>query len=596
MKPFKISIFLYFICALLPAATMAASQPPPPNFDFFKDNFRVIDSKGFAQSLFQYKTRDYVFLVSYSNGTKAAQRAYNYLKNKITPGQKLAALWIDSGMPQDRSRVNSEVEIITSMPVLMDFSQTISKSLNFETVGDVVVLEPKNWSLVYRGRIYDTSFDSFLAEKKIRTEPSYLADILKFVGYYDLQLLNDGRLNFRTYKFKASAPKLRKLLSKNCVHCHMMNKNTDYFRTVEDFANKAAMNRKVMRMYEMPAGGFDYYHDSLCRTKYLGKVAEDEISYLLNWFDQGAPFDPADGANRINLRNRLRRSLKQNAVEFKPNLHFQSKLETHIKPESKSFILTDQLAGPLKEDLYFTALTLDNNYSTAHHVSINYSKFPVNEIFKLTPNGYMRSEKGNYDIDREKKYTQTFIFGRDSYVRVAPKNTYYFVPKGSYIFSISHFASTGKHEVNKNRLSLMQVQKNDAFKKIKQETFNSSTFSVAPNSNSVVEFGYKFEEDASLYFVLAHMHYRGTGYKIFHVSEDNKKTLLCNSPFYLLDKNVFFAGLKENFPAPKGSRVVVEITYDNTADNVANPDPSAKIPQGLNPWDEEMAAAFISFL
>ena len=54
--------------------------------------------------------------------------------------------------------------------------------------------------------------------------------------------------------------------------------------------------------------------------------------------------------------------------------------------------------------------------------------------------------------------------------------------------------------------------------------------------------------------------------------------------------------VNENFPAPKGSRVVVEIAYDNTADNVVNCDPSVKIPQGLNPWAEEMAAAFISFL
>ena len=142
----------------------------------------------------------------------------------------------------------------------------------------------------------------------------------------------------------------------------------------------------------------------------------------------------------------------------------------------------------------------------------------------------------------------------------------------------------------------MQVPKNDTFKRIKQETFNSAKFSVAPNSNAVIEFGYQFEEDASLYFVLAHMHYRGTGYKIFHVGTDNKKTLLCNSPFYLLDKSVFFGGLPKNFQALKGSRIVVEIAYDNTTDNIVNPDPSVIIPQGLNPWDEEMAAAFISFL
>lgn len=596
MKPNNCSFFLCFLFGLLLATTPSAASLPAGNFDFFKDNFRVIDTNGFAQSLYQYKSRDYVFLVSYSNGTKAAQRAYNFLKNKITPGQKVAALWINSGMPQNRSQVNSEVEIVPSMPVLMDFSQTIAKSLNFEFVGDIVVLEPKNWSLAYRGRIYDQSFERFLAEKKIRTEHSFPEDLLNFVGFYDFELLNGGRLSFISYNFEASPPKLRKLLIKNCIQCHIQSKSTNYFQTVEDFANRAAMNRKVMRMYEMPAGGFDYHQDSLCRTKFLGKVSEAEISYLLNWFDQGAPVEPGNPANRINLQKRLKRSLSNQAVQFKPNLHFQSKLVTHVKPESKSFILTDQLAGPLKEDLYFTALALNNNYSTAHHVSIYYSKFPVNEIFRLTPNGFMRSEHGSYEIDREKKYTQTFIFGRDSYVRYAPKNTYFFVPKGSYIFSLSHFASTGKSEVNKNRLSVMQVPKNDTFKTIKQETFNSPPFSVAPNSNSVVEFGYKFEEDASLYFALAHMHYRGTGYKIYHVSEDNKKTLLCNSPFYLLDKNVFFSGLPENFPAPKGSRVVIEITYDNTADNVVNPDPSATIPQGLNPWDEEMAAAFISFL
>lgn len=596
MKSLNLSLLLSLLCILISPALPAASDSTLPAFNFFKDNFRLIDSKGYAQSLFQYKTKKYVFLISYANGRNASVRAYDLIKTKLSDGHNVGVLWINSELPQDRSQVNREIEIATDMPVLMDFSQTVAKSFNFSAVGDFLVLEPENWTLIERGNIFSTDIKALFGRLRIPVRQNYISAALEYLGLSPPPLsIEENKLKFKTYDFLKAENRIPKLLAKNCVQCHMQSSETNYFHYVSDFVNRAAMNRKLMRMFEMPAGGIDYHEESLCRTKYIGKISETEIRFLLNWFDAGAPFK---GSDRIDLVKKIKKNTAKNKIEFRPNIIFQSEIETHISPDSKSFILTDQLAGPLKEDLYFSALTLNNNYSTAHHVSVNYSKYPVKEIFKLSQKGFMRSEHENYEIDRDKKYTETFIFGRDSFIRFAPKDTYYFVPKGSYIFTISHFASTGKDEINRNKLSLMSIPKpqNSNFRKIKQETFNDSKFSVGPNSRSKVEFGYVFEEEANIYFALAHMHYRGTGYKIFHVSTDNKKTLLCNSPFFLLEKSNFFGGLQKNYVAPKGSRVLVEIMYDNTVNNIVNPDPNATIPQGLNPWDEEMAAAFVSFL
>ena len=69
---------------------------------------------------------------------------------------------------------------------------------------------------------------------------------------------------------------------------------------------------------------------------------------------------------------------------------------------------------------------------------------------------------------------------------------------------------------------------------------------------------------------------------------------MCNVPFFQL-KAEFQSRLANIIPVEKGSSLHFEILYDNSINNISNPDPNISINRGLNPADKEMADGTITF-
>ena len=534
---FKFLFFLVFIA--LNARSAASEKEALESINFFKNNFRMIDSKGHAQSLFQYKTKEQVFLISYGSGKKSGDIVYKYMNRILKKSSNNAVLWINSSFPQNRALVNQEIESDSTQPVLMDFSQTVSKSLNFKNVGDILVLNPKNWGVSFRGHIFDDNFKNFLNSINLLKNDNKVYNFFSFVPNFKNEFIksNDSKLNYENFTFVGKEPLIRKLLFTNCVNCHMQSKQTNYFKNVQDFINKSAMNRKLMRMYEMPAGGVDYDSDNLCTTRHVGKVNENELSLLLNWFDQGAPYSSSDIMDKKYFLKEYQNRFVNIDKEFKPDLEWISKKDNVSTPDGKSFTVAEQIAGPLQEDLNFDAIRLITNQSTTHHVSLYFSQFPINKIFKFGKNGEVLYELDRKNGSENKKYEQAFVFGRTTNLnKRAPEGTLFFIPKNSYIFTITHISPNGRYEINKLHFFIKKSKKNiKMLKRVRFDSVGMQKFEIKPNqSDFKINLDYAFKKDTHLISSFAHMHYRGMGYKIELIDPRDKKTLLCNVPFFQL--------------------------------------------------------------
>jgi mono/diheme cytochrome c family protein len=93
--------------------------------------------------------------------------------------------------------------------------------------------------------------------------------------------------------------------------------------------------------------------------------------------------------------------------------------------------------------------------------------------------------------------------------------------------------------------------------------------------------------DTTVYTFLPHMHYRGAAMEYVAYYPDGKKETLLNVPQYSF---AWQAGYIFKTPKllPKGTKVVVTGTFDNSAKNKFNPDPSKDVRYGEPTYDEMM--------
>ena len=113
-------------------------------------------------------------------------------------------------------------------------------------------------------------------------------------------------------------------------------------------------------------------------------------------------------------------------------------------------------------------------------------------------------------------------------------------------------------------------------------------FAIPPGaSDHAVEATYKFDQDSLLWSLTPHMHLRGKSFLYQAIYPDGREETLLDVPRYDFNWQLWYM-LKEPMLVPRGSRMICTAHFDNSADNLANPDPSREVTWGEQTWDEMM--------
>jgi hypothetical protein len=83
------------------------------------------------------------------------------------------------------------------------------------------------------------------------------------------------------------------------------------------------------------------------------------------------------------------------------------------------------------------------------------------------------------------------------------------------------------------------------------------------------------------------MHVRGKAYKFEAVYPDGKREVLLDVPRYDFNWQITYRYQKPKL-LPKGTKIVATAAFDNSTNNPANPDPTRRVPWGLQTTDEMM--------
>jgi hypothetical protein len=94
-----------------------------------------------------------------------------------------------------------------------------------------------------------------------------------------------------------------------------------------------------------------------------------------------------------------------------------------------------------------------------------------------------------------------------------------------------------------------------------------------------------FDRDIVLYSLLPHAHLRGRAAKFTATYPDGRKEILLSVPKYDFNWQTTYV-LDPPKPIPAGTHLTLDMTWDNSAQNPANPDPNRVVRWGEQTWDE----------
>jgi mono/diheme cytochrome c family protein len=543
-----------------PAATASLASMPAQ-----VDDFRLTTATGHSETLYRYHDAPAVVLVMHAVGSPDIKRMAPALETlRAAYAAKGVQVMLVDSLPKDtrEAALADSAKLGLKSPILMDDNQLAGDQLGAERVGQVFVIDPKGWKVVYRGALGDgaktgvaAALDALVAGKAVQVAaiPATGAPI----AFPD-----------RSAAAKAAAQKISysqtiaPLIEKKCIACHEQGGIApfalDGYAKVKGFS---PMIRETLRTKRMPPWDADPKVGHFKDDKSLSAA---EVKTLVAWIEAGAP--RGEGPDKLA-------DAKHVAPEWplgKPDVIVE--IPAYKIPASG--VVDYQypvMQNPLTEGRWLKASTARvQQRQGVHHILSGY--IPEGES-KLGGMANWGGSIGGYTV------------GMESIVQPTDIGTY--IPAGGSIGYQMHYTPFGKEVLSTQQIGLYFYKNGEVPKLMMRENTIANTFIKIPaNDPAHQEVSYlDFPHDALLYSAVVHAHYRGTysNLKIRYPNGTEKQIL--NVPHYDFNWQRMYE-FAEPIPVPAGSKVIATYIYDNSKRNPANPDPNKEVVWGDQSFEE----------
>ncbi|MEO0437885.1 MAG: redoxin domain-containing protein [Pseudomonadota bacterium] len=534
------------------------------------DNFTLIDHFGDAQELHYYRDMNAVVLVIQGNGCQIVRSSladYRSLRDDYAE-QGVQVFMLNSNLQDDRDSIRREAqEWDIDIPILDDSAQLVGRSLGLTRTAEVLVLDPRDWSIVYRGAL-NNRVD--YERQKAAASERYVRDAL--------DLLIDGEkpefrrvnapgclINFPDSLADADisyAHDVAPILAQNCVHCHTEGGIAPWamsdYRMVQGFA---PMMREVIRTKRMPPWHAD---PAVGAWEHDAGLSDEHASTLVRWIEAGAR--RGEGEDPLP-------SMQPSQADWvlgEPDLI----VEVPAFDVPASGVVDYQfpfIENPLDHEVWVVAATIiPGDPQAVHHVLMGSADEPPKE----------NQREGVFQ-----NYIMGYAPGNES--QHMPKDTGVRVPVGGvYLFQM-HYTPYGRASTDTTKVGLYFAKEDQRPEKfLRQQVILNPRIQIPPHAQAHEEAAYfEFWDDAVIYSLVPHAHYRGRSSEFELVYPDGETEILLSVPNYDFNWQRTYS-LEAPKEVPAGTRLVHRTVYDNSAKNRGNPDPERAVPWGLQSFDE----------
>jgi hypothetical protein len=556
------------------------------------ENFSLLDDSGSAFELYRMKKFKGILLISYGVGCPVVNKhspLLQALRAKFEP-QGIHFVLIDANLQDAREQITKEKqEAALDLPVLLDESQIITKSLGIDRTGVATLIDTIDWKIVYRGAISDKfGYSSENFNERLSFLEAALTQFTsrqevhpRFTEVVGCSITFNERLKNLT--FDQIAP----ILSRNCAVCHQEGgvKPTNML-TYQDWLGWSRMSREQIRTKKMPPWAIDNHFSKLRNDPSL-TVLEEQT--LMAWFEN--PLPPANpDLNQIPTPRPIRKTDSKGLTWMKyPNPLF-------VEPANYQPYRYLTLAGPLEKDLWFNAVRTEiEPLSAIHHVDLLILPKPVSDfstnkkIGGLVKTSWPSPNQRSLALSR-RALNPVLEFQQDAA---------FSVPAGSYIVLELHPHRITKPQQLSVAIGFRTVTSQAARtkKNLHIGILSSHKFSVPAFQDNVRTWAETTApSDLMIQSFQLHAHLRAKMIRVFKQDPNSlEKEVLISAPRYhpIQQGNWSF---EKPVLLKKGAKLIVECTYDNTEANPFNPDPTKEIPQGEQLHTNEMCKTEYQFV
>ena len=167
------------------------------------------------------------------------------------------------------------------------------------------------------------------------------------------------------------------------------------------------------------------------------------------------------------------------------------------------------------------------------------------------------------------------------------------MPAGTTFFSQMHYTTYGRESTDRTKIGLYFSAQEPEFNLQHYALVNADLRIPPGEANYEAGAYYQFQQDAVIYALFPHAHYRGRSSTFVVAYPDGHEELALSVPNYDFNWQRYFQ-LEQPLHVPAGTRLIHRTIYDNSEANLSNPDASKLVRFGEQTW-EEMLYGGVSF-
>lgn len=565
-------------------------------------NFRLLDQFGDSHELRDYSDKRAIVIFVHGRGCPIVRQQLQLLaelKNSFE-SQDISFLFLNANS-QDRRKelVQDALDYNINFSILDDTSQIVARSLKLTRTAEVIVIDPRDWRIAYRGPIDDrVDYEG----AKPSSSRRYLEWALEAISdenrfSYKVDELKGCLINFEfEQESRDYETSIVPILESSCLRCHSEGGIAPWqMDSIENLRGWSPMIQEVLLSKRMPPWYLDPDIGSFANDYSL---SDSEIYKLYRWLESGLPNDK----NKPDPLKELEGGTPAEWSLGTPDM-VVTMANAKVVPASGQLEYVRELGdAQITEDTWLEAsILIPGDATVVHHArAIIFPDGPEGEKFVKSvehivpipgPSNMQLKGESFYVDPTYYKNIAGYVAGYDS-GSFFPKDTGLFLPKGSkFLFEI-HYVTTGKETEDRTKVGLYFAKSKP---KRKMVAYSGNRFDInIPANTDHSPFATLYQVDHPMWIstLSPHMHYRGKQMLIEAIFPDGSIKPLISVPSYSFNWQNYYI-LKEELALPVGTLILATGAFDNSLKNPLNPNPAAHVRFGLRSTDEMFSAVVI---
>jgi peroxiredoxin len=480
----------------------------------------------------------------------------------------VAFIAVDSNQQDSLAEMSAFArDVSLTMPFLKDLRHALVDQLGATRTPEVFVLNSQR-NVVYAGRIDDQhAIGGRSRPKPDRADLELALEDLLAGREVEIPLTSAvgcliGRTSTPTNSSSAVtyAQHVAPILMAKCVSCHRAGEIGPFSLTeYEEVAGWAPMIAEVTSQRRMPPWHADPAHGDFANAN---RLTDAELATIQDWVQSGAP------AGDLQQVPPLPTFTEGWQLPRTPDLIVAMADKPFAVPATGEVKYQYFSVDPgIKEDLWVSAAEIvPGDRSVVHHVI----------VFALPPGEKMREDG---------QFLQAYVPG----LRVTPwpKGMAKRVKAGSrFIFQV-HYTPTGVAHNDLTQVGMVLADPKTITHEVQTVSTMTRRLEIQPELDHQ-----PFQtppltapRDVLLLSLSPHMHLRGKSFRYEAEWPDGKQEVLLNVPAYDFNWQTTYR-LKEPRKIPQGTKITGFASFDNSRNNLANPDPTSPVRWGDQSWEE----------